>query len=200
MRLTRSDHDTGACRDCCYGACGAKERQQVSAPSAAARSVVLHLTMMTITRAPAPVAGGFSRLGFRAALSHHHHRMVGCRRPRQQASHQAFSHLQLPMLIAVWLASAQSTAHCGFVSTTLLLAIARTTGIGRMLGASSRPLPSRHDTLMAHLYPDQEASADHSQPSPLRSSAIALRPDQRELTSDRQASDPLLESWPCKRI
>ena len=45
-----------------------KERQQVSAPSVAARGV-LHLTMMAIPRAPAPAVGGFSRLGFRAALS-----------------------------------------------------------------------------------------------------------------------------------
>ena len=50
----------------------------------------------------------------------------------------------------------------------------------------------RQDTLMAHLYPDQEPALDHSQPSSHRSSAPALRPDQK----NRRPTDKLqLLSW-----
>ena len=112
---------------------------QMSAPSAAARDGVLHLTMMATTRAPAPEANGPVHLGFRAALSHRHHGMTGCRRHRQQACHQAFSRPQSLMLTVRSLASALSTAHCGFALMTLLLAIATTTGTGWMLGAPNSP-------------------------------------------------------------
>ena len=77
--------------------------------------------------------------GSRAALSHSHHRMTGCRRPRQVACHQASSRLQLPMQIAVWLGFAQWIVRCDSVSMTPLPPIARTTVIGWMLGASNSP-------------------------------------------------------------
>ena len=91
------------------------------------------------TRAPAPAANGSLRLGSRAAHSHRHHRMTGCRRPRQEACHQAFSRPPSLMLTVRSLDSALLTAHCGFALMTLLLAIAKTTGTGWMLGAPNSP-------------------------------------------------------------
>ena len=86
------------------------------------------------TKVPAPAANGSSRLGSRAALSHRHHRMTGCRRPRQLACHQTSSRSPSLMLTVRLLA-----AHCGFALATLLLAIAKTTGTGWMLGAPNSP-------------------------------------------------------------
>ena len=93
--------------------------------------------MMAMTRAPAPAANDSLRLGFRAALSHL--RMPGCRRPCQSACHQAPSPPPSLILRVRSLASAQSTARCGFALTTLLLAIARRTGARWTLGAPNSP-------------------------------------------------------------
>ena len=124
-------------------------RLQVSAPSAAARDGVLHLTMTTITRPLAPAADGFLRLGSRAALNHCHHWMTGCR-PHQEPCHQAFSYPQSLMLTVRSLASAPSTARCGSALTTSLFAIAKMTGTGWMLGAPNS-LSRQAGTLLSFL-------------------------------------------------
>ena len=90
-----------------------------------------------ITRARAP------------SLSHRLHWMTGCRRPRLSAC-QIFSRSHSPMPTAHSLASAQSTAGCFFVWTTL----SRVDPWRNQLTCSA----SRHATLVFHLHADRESA------------------------------------------
>ena len=134
---------------------------------------------MAITRAQATVANGFPRRGFRAALNHRHHPMTGCPRPRQLACHQASSRSLSLMPTVPSLASTQSTARCGFALTTHLLAIARTTRTGWMLGAPNSPARPAGTPLSFHLDADREPAPEFLDHSLRRSSGPALRSDQR---------------------
>ena len=100
------------------------------------------------------------------------------------------------MQIAVRLGFVHWTVRAS-VSTTPLLPIARTTGTGWMLGASNNPA-RRAGTTPSFLtfFVDRE-------PAPAIPSSIYWThppPGSAESTSDRQASDPLLESRPCKMV
>ena len=112
--------------------------------------------------------------------------------PGCEPAAKAFSRLQHLTQTATWLGSAQLIVLCGSALTTPSLAVGRMTVFGLMLGRVQLSSPtSRHDTLLAHLYPDQE-SVTRSQPSPHRSSAPALRPDERNW---RQTDELQHLSW-----
>ena len=93
--------------------------------------------MQTITRA-------------RALSLSHLHWMTWCRRPRLSASHQVFSRSVLQMPTAHSLASAQSTARCVFVWTTVSGVTKKMTTTASTPGAPVR-LPRQADMQLSSL-------------------------------------------------
>ena len=162
---------------------------EVSAPSAAAKGGVPHLTMRILTRARAPLTSGFPRHGVRAALRPRLHQMTGCRRPRLSACHQGCSRSLLRMPTANSLASAQLTERCEFVWTMLPRTTEKMTATGfdpwrTQLSCSA----SRHAAEVSHLCTDQEPTREFLQQSPRRCHGPALGTDQhsRRLTDKLQ--------------
>ena len=151
------------------------------APGAAGRDGVLHPTKVTTTRALAPAASDVPRCGVRVALRHRHHRMTGCRRPRQQdfpsppasdadSSLTGFRPLDCPLRLRVdddrdWIDAWGTQQSCS---------------------------ASRHATLVSHLYANREPAPEFLEQSLRRSPGPALRSDQRS----RRLTDRLqLLSW-----
>ena len=97
------------------------------------------------------------------------------------------------MQTALWLGFAQWTVRCGFVSTTPLLAITRTTVVGWMLGASNNPARQAGTSLslLTFMLIGSQHLNSWSSP-PRRSTGPAFRRDQR----NRRQTDKLqILSW-----